>query len=523
MPLALLGFAGGAAWFWPFTVDDAFIYTRMAEHLVGGVGYRFNVDGPVVDALTAPPWVWAHAFGLGGAKLLGAALTSVALARVLSLPGSRLEVLARAGFLLSQPNLYAWSVAGLETGLAVLLLTELGVRSVWTDSGDGRRSLEARSAGRAGWGPAGRVGAIGGALAWVRPELVPLAAILLLSGIVRRAPSRTRGWATLVGFAALALAAGGYRLATFGHVLPLASEAKPADLGLGALYVGRGALVTGLGAVLLAGLVVAWRTRSTSPFGANGEGRPLNLGWLALPLALGLAVLPLSGGDWMPGFRLLVPLLPLGALLFGRLLGGRSYASEADELPLGSDGERPAPRSLASPRLPWQTMAPRAALALAVLALPALDLGVQAPRYRAASRARDSRGAEIVAALRRAGGPLALVDVGYFGWASGLEVVDLGGVTDAVVAARPGTHLAKRVDEAWLAVRSPAAIPLHAFVRPEIDEEGRLRALAGFPVERRVAGMSWVQQRFRVAEVFLYSEASAGEPELWYVLLTPLP
>src|SRR5689334_13669498 len=47
-----------------FTVDDALITARIASHLAGGVGYRFNPSGPVVDAVT--PLGYAHLLALGG-------------------------------------------------------------------------------------------------------------------------------------------------------------------------------------------------------------------------------------------------------------------------------------------------------------------------------------------------------------------------------------------------------------------------------------------------------------------------
>src|SRR5688500_475196 len=65
-PSRIRGFFGGIvaagllsasmAWLWGFTVDDALISCRVATHLAQGVGYRFNADGPVVDAVTPLGW-----------------------------------------------------------------------------------------------------------------------------------------------------------------------------------------------------------------------------------------------------------------------------------------------------------------------------------------------------------------------------------------------------------------------------------------------------------------------------------
>src|SRR5215472_14039079 len=41
---------------WGFTVDDALVAVRYARHLAAGVGYRFNVGGPITDGVTPLPW-----------------------------------------------------------------------------------------------------------------------------------------------------------------------------------------------------------------------------------------------------------------------------------------------------------------------------------------------------------------------------------------------------------------------------------------------------------------------------------
>ena len=68
-----------------------------------------------------------------------------------------------------------------------------------------------------------------------------------------------------------------------------------------------------------------------------------------------------------------------------------------------------------------------------------------------------------------------------------VEVVDLGGLTDPVIARAPGGHLDKRVPLGHLVAREPRTLLLHSARRPETDGEGRLVALAGYPVEQRVA------------------------------------
>ena len=103
--------------------------------------------------------------------------------------------------------------------------------------------------------------------------------------------------------------------------------------------------------------------------------------------------------------------------------------------------------------------------------------------------------------------------MGYLGYRSGAPIVDLGGVTDPVIAGSAGGYLAKHIDPAYLARRDPAALVLHAAIAPEVDADGNLSQLLGYPVERRVAAMPFVRLRYRVERVVPYT------PGYVYVLL----
>ncbi|MDB4945505.1 MAG: hypothetical protein JWP97_5039, partial [Labilithrix sp.] len=64
-----------------FTVDDALIAVRYAQHVASGAGYRFDAAGPSTDGVTPLPWalLLAPLAGrdalavLAAAKVLGAA------------------------------------------------------------------------------------------------------------------------------------------------------------------------------------------------------------------------------------------------------------------------------------------------------------------------------------------------------------------------------------------------------------------------------------------------------------------
>ncbi len=437
---------------WGYAVDDAWIVARYAERLLGGLGYTFN-DGPATDGVTGPlGLVPALLGGLVGAPVEGAKVAGVvaaglaaALATGFAARDGRAPGWAAALWLVACPLVGVWAAAGLETGLATLAFTALCLGA-------------ARASGAL-------VGAATLALAWLRPECAPAALVAL--ALLRGAPRRevALGWGLAVAGAASVVA---FRLAMFGHPLPLSAAAKPADLVEGLGYVGRGALIVfgGLGLVAVArGAVDPARRR---------------VAWILA--AHGLAV-ALAGGDWMPGFRLLVPMVPAAAWL----------ASGATR-----DGGRRA----------WAWIA-------ASLVIPLLAGGLAILDAREAARARDTEGRALARLLAARAQRVALVDVGFLVYASGVEAVDLGGVTDPAIGRLPGGHADKRLDPGLLAARAPDAVVLHSTAPPRVDDEGRLRGLAGHPVERRVAETPWVRERMRVVEVVRYA------PAYWYVVLAP--
>jgi hypothetical protein len=196
----------------------------------------------------------------------------------------------------------------------------------------------------------------------------------------------------------------------------------------------------------------------------------------------------LAGGDWMPGFRLFVPVLP-------------QYAA------LTSVGFVMAWR-----RRGWTRVA-ALVCGISACALPLLDLALRVPEWRAAGASRERVGSVIAEQLRAETQRVALVDVGYLGYASGRELIDLGGITEPDVAAMPGGHLNKHIDAEWLRGRAPDALLLHSSSPPSSAKDGRLLELHGYPVEQRVARMPWVANEFRVRQVYGYA------PHYFYVLL----
>ncbi|GAB5548653.1 MAG: hypothetical protein SangKO_084130 [Sandaracinaceae bacterium] len=519
--LAVAGTLGVGALAWPYTVDDAFVLARYAARLAAGAGWTMN-DGPPTDGVTGPLGLvpgafaaWLGADPVAAAKLVGLLAAALAAGLVARRRGP-----VAAALLLASPLLAVWAIAGLETGLATLAATIAGLAArdagrepAWdaevdpaaqasteragetsgaeaaADSGaaaeaaaeaaagaaetaDGaavadaaadralpgpRDFVPSRAPRRASWRPAAALGLSVAALAWLRPELAVFSCVLLLS--LRR--HRLLAWGLAFSGAAGVVA---FRLALFDHALPLAAAAKPADLVNGFGYLARALVVVfGLGGLLPLGLAAR----------DDGAARPLVLALLGHAGAVALA-----GGDWMPGFRLFVPVIPLYAYL----------------------AAGPIARRLPS----WRGWALLAGSAL----LPLASYLVVLPLARDAGQARETAGEGLATWLERHSRRVALVDVGFLAYRSGVEVVDLGGITDPAVAYLPGGHAAKELDVGWLAARDPDTIVLSSRAPPRVDEAGRLLAFAGHPVEHRVASTAWFRARYRVVRVVPYSSST---------------
>ncbi len=401
---ALLGAAlaalVGIATAWGFSVDDALISARVAHHLAQGQGYRFNAAGPSVDCVTplgwafllAPvaatsPWqamTWAS---VGGGVLW--VLTAAALGRACAKLCSGWRGISIGLTLATCLPLGAWAVSGMETGMMM--------------------ALGAGALGRGSWGAA-----CAGVAAALRPELLPWAVTLAFGSALARRDSLWQR-ALALGLAVVpAVAVAVIRNVSFGNPAPLAIFAKPSDFEHGLRY--------GLGALLLSGppyLLVAY-----------GAWRGLARRHWAIAVAAGVHLMVLIGigGDWMPFWRLAMPIFP-GVLVVGAALAAHSRA--------------PA----------------HAARLLAVLACAGLLHGARGRETRAV-RSDRARMLADVAPLLAGSSRVATVDVGWVGAAGRQHVVDLAGVTDAEVAHLAGGHTSKRLPEDFLERRQVDALVL---------------------------------------------------------------
>ncbi len=443
-----------------FTVDDALVSARVASNLATGAGYRFNPGGPEVDAVT--PLGWAHLLALFGSgspvEMLGrgrvigtlgwlgaAAVLGVLLAR--STPFGRVTALV---LLALASTGAAWATSGMETGLVALFAAI---------------ALVPRAGGALS----------GGVAAALRPELAPFALVLAVAGALLE-PAEPRRRAALV-LRALALCAGPalvvalLRTAWFGTATPLALSAKPPDLGRGLPYALAAAFATSPLVLLVA------------PFALRRAGPGVIR--VAIALVAHFLALALAGGDWMPLFRLAVPVLPAALFAAAEIEKAASARFHAARFALG-----------------------------AVTSIAYAVVGVWPSRGVLEDRLEFI--GELRARLRDAR-VTATVDAGVVGAATDGAVFDLAGITDPTVARLPGDHTSKRVPEGLIESRGVdhAVLALApGTTRAEPWPASRFYRVA----DARLAGTALVQENFE-----LVAELRLGRSAFRYLVLKRSP
>lgn len=460
--VAVLAFVVQALRFRGHVNDDAYITFRYSRHLWMGLGPYFNpgehVEGYTnfllmlllapVGALLGPAAVPVAAQVTGVAA--GAACVALAgwlawdIARASGPPAwSGAAAPLAAGLVAAAPSFAVNSTSGLETSLFAAGLAA-GIAL----------AARARVSGR--WCGAGIAFA---AACLTRPEGPVLVAVHAIASVVtapvdwrataRAGPAgllrevRRAPLGHVVADVALVTAAvAGHTLLRYllydGEWLPNTYHAKAGGFWrLGAWdYVSAGAVVP-LGGLVGVGFALA------------GWALPGPRARAALPVAVvamtGAALPFVTGTDWMPGQRLVMPYLPLAAVI-----------AAAGWCRLGR-------RILAPPA--WAT------LALAVGAVAAVAVS-QASQERAlhaeiALRARGYReGHEELArwlcgAVTRPGDIIALMDIGIVGYRCiDRTILDITGLTDRFIARSPGLFLDKRYEPGYVLGRRPLVIVL---------------------------------------------------------------
>ena len=404
-------------------VDDDYIVYRYARNWLDGQGAVFNSGEAPVEGVTSPGWflvvalglrlglspeLWSPAVGI----LSFAGLVWVVGAWARSRRGSALAALAPWWIALSPA--VAWhSVAGLGT-VPLAAAISLGAYT-WTRWAEGDRG--------APWLPA----AAFAVACLLRAEAaVVWAAWAALVRPPRRLSAMELGALCLPGVTLALVTLVRWRL--HGTLAPHAFTMKALPLGAELEY-GAAYLVRSLreGALSLLLLVAVLAPRGT----AHGRAT-------ALAAAGALVSVLLVGGDWIVYSRFLVPFAGLAAV--------------------------GAVESLAALRAPGA----RRAAAAGLLAAGLLGLGAR-------EQARFEQGffehqwleiGDAFGALAPRGSSVAISPIGAFGWRSGLEVVDVLGLThgaflgEAPDLAAVGVKGHHRHDGAWVLDQEPSYLVL---------------------------------------------------------------
>ncbi len=398
---ALLGVSAAAVpliALWGFTVDDALITARVAHHIALGHGHRFNLDGPIVDAVTplgyaallAPFAATGPLAALSAALVIGALAWLAAaawLGRELAREGERRVRFAPLALLALSVPLAAWASSGMETGIVTALATFALVD---------RRAAPL----------------IAGLCAGFRPELLPWALCYGAGGAIARDRSAKAAIVGLLLALSPALLIALARFHWFGSPTPLAAIAKPSDPTHGLAYAILAFTLTGIPALCVAPV---WR------LGARERA-------IALASAVHFLSLIASGGDWMVLHRLMVPVLPGMLLVAARVAERAALPANVARLVIAS--------ALSS--VAWITQAGAAR-------------EVMTHRLQLITEARP-----LLDGVTR----VAAVDVGWLGAATAAAIVDLAGVTDPTVARLAGGHTTKRVGPGFLRARGVDAVVL---------------------------------------------------------------
>jgi hypothetical protein len=290
------------------SLDDPFIGLRYARNLVDGHGLVYNAGEPPVEGYTAFLWVLVAALGMAlGFEPLAFWQVGGVLAQVATLWATyrlgRERGPARA---LLAPALLGGHVAfvfypmtGMETSFFTLAVT-VGALLV------AERAAASRSGGLL-------LGLVLLVACLTRFDGIGLAG--LLAGWILLADRDRRGFVrVMIPLLGGLLVYHGWRLAFYGDPLPNTFYAKVFAFGdrlsTGARYALRFLLRGGPFLLLLA-----------APLALRGRaGRTARLsGWLCLGQ---LAYVLFAGGDWMPYYRFVLPVLPLLCLLVQEVVWG---------------------------------------------------------------------------------------------------------------------------------------------------------------------------------------------------------
>jgi hypothetical protein len=301
---------------WSFTVDDAYITLRYGQNLALGFGPTFNRDGQPIEGYTTFLWMMVstlpHLIGWNAVifvKALGVVLTLATLVLVAAAVAiltahehwsvRRLAVATAIAFLASSPAIAVHAVSGMETALAMALMTALFLSSIgMQDANIAQGRIVVTSV-------------LALLLGLTRPEGNLFSLVLIAVIIARQAPrNRRRLVASVLLFYGLPGATYYlWRFAYYGHAFPLPFYIKvqsPLDFpGWTDVYAYLRAVLLPLAPLALVG---AWRRRTAVLPGFVGA---------IVYVGFFIASEPIMGYEW----RFPIPTLPLFVILASVGLG----------------------------------------------------------------------------------------------------------------------------------------------------------------------------------------------------------
>jgi hypothetical protein len=477
----------------PLTVDDAYISFRYSDNLARGHGLVWNIGQDPVEGYTNFLWVLlgASVVKLGlplplSMKTLSIGLSILTLmfmywtTRLLS-PHGTYQVMPTL-LLGSTPAFALWSVAGMETTLYICLMSVSLYLFLREESADKR--------GTAFWSVP-----LLTLLALTRPEgvivvgmLVPLRLFLWLrEGAPRKQILRFLTWVLVFG--GLYLAYFVWRWSYFGYPLPNTAYVK-AHAGVTSILGQVGVYLVPFGLRIFPFILLALY--------ALGRHKELQHGDLYLGAALlGLALANLISSDWMAGHRLALPMIlpilllarqPLESILASALRGRWLQRLAYTAILLGLVLYAAAPFLYAA-NLYHRVMATQ------------MDMSI----YRWATEMQsivDGQYVKVGKWLGENAPPDATVvaaNIGAIGYFSGLEVIDVIGLTDEYIARHSWT-----VD--YLLDQNPDFVVLESDTR---EEFGGLYGTGG---EKFAASPTFADQ-FEL--LFVLDNSRTDEPALF--------
>ncbi len=469
--VAVLICAAMSALVWGYTVDDAYIVFRYARNLIEGHGPVYNV-GERVEGYTSPLWLMlataAEALRLPTEQVckIASLLTVMVFIRSVSRRLVGLHPTAQAPLVLlaAYSPLHVAIVSGLETAVNAAIIGWLvlsssaalapGLCPKEAPSGGERESLsrarssvravphnEDRRRGEFSWP---QLAAYGGLALVCRPEN---GLLVVIHGMYLwwAAPRMRRGiWAAAGVWLAVLVVEMAARLAYYGAWLPNTAVAKmstEAALGVGGWFYCRTWLGCSWWLVLLG--IPSLLHRDTRRLAVNA--------WLLV--AGQTAFVFISGGDWMPQWRFLLP-----AAVLLTIVGCISVDATVSAGRILSAAGRPGRAAR------W--VGTTAGIACAAVIVSQIwhfrSVRWTQEHYR---RQLEALAAGPVRYLGERAGEGELVvarDIGVLGYRTRCRVLDMVGLTDLHVARSSGYRHRDRIDVDYVYGRQPAYLMLQS-------------------------------------------------------------